>query len=74
MRDGVFEDHRFLVPCLEVDIQLLPKRAGSRVPWPDPMRDLADAPALEVFWDGRQYRLRIDVCRTPPLPSQPPGV
>jgi hypothetical protein len=60
VRDGVFEDHSFLVSCLEVDVQLLPTRAGSRVPWPDPMRDLAHAPALEVFWDGRQDRLRID--------------
>lgn len=46
MRDRVFEDHSFLVPCLEVDIQPLPRRAGSRVPWPDRMRDLAHPPAL----------------------------
>ncbi len=32
---------RFLAPCLEVDVQLLSTRAGARVPWPDPMRDLA---------------------------------
>jgi hypothetical protein len=46
---------------LEVDLQRRLDERQAEVSWPDPMRDLEDARAVEITLDDIRYRLRTDL-------------
>lgn len=51
----------FLALRLEVDLQRRLDGRGSKIPWLDLMRDLAQVQAVEVDLDGTRYLLRTDL-------------
>lgn len=51
----------FLALRLEIDLQRRLDERGSKVSWPDLMRDLREVRAVELELDGTRYRLRTDL-------------